>query len=108
MLLLEFWAFTFEKLVLIGGIISVSLIAMYSTYAERKVAAVMQDRRSQSRGSIWHPATTGRRIEIVFQGRNYSKYFKQILILYFPFGHAPAMMTCAVIPWGGHVELAGK
>ena len=39
------WGLFIEKLVLIGSIISGSLvIAMYSTYAERKVAAILQDR----------------------------------------------------------------
>jgi len=38
------WAFILEKLILIISIVSISLvIAMYETYAERKVAAVMQD-----------------------------------------------------------------
>jgi hypothetical protein len=40
------WGFLIEKLVLIIGIVSVSLlVAMYETYAERKLAAVIQDRR---------------------------------------------------------------
>lgn len=44
------WGFLLEKLILIIGIVSVSLvIAMYETYAERKVAAVMQDRRGPNR-----------------------------------------------------------
>ena len=39
-----------EKLVLIVGIVSISLvIAMYETYAERKVAAFIQDRRGPNR-----------------------------------------------------------
>ena len=44
------WLFLIEKLVLIVAIVSVSLvIAMYETYAERKIAAVMQDRRGPNR-----------------------------------------------------------
>jgi NADH-quinone oxidoreductase subunit H len=44
------WAFLLEKAILISGIIGVSLlIAMYSTYAERKIAAVIQDRRGPNR-----------------------------------------------------------
>ena len=44
------WPLVLEKLVLIIVIVSVSLvIAMYETYAERKVAAVIQDRRGPNR-----------------------------------------------------------
>ncbi|MFT4019788.1 MAG: NADH-quinone oxidoreductase subunit H [Agriterribacter sp.] len=44
------WAFVIEKMVLIAIVISVSLVvAMYATYAERKVAGVMQDRHGPNR-----------------------------------------------------------
>ncbi len=44
------WFFMIEKAVLISIIIGVSLIiAMYETWAERKVAAVIQDRRGPNR-----------------------------------------------------------
>ena len=44
------WLVFIEKLVLIIAVVSGSLvIAMYSTYMERKVAAVLQDRRGPSR-----------------------------------------------------------
>ena len=51
MLLLQIdWALLFEKLALIGGIITASLvIAMYSTWGERKVAAILQDRKGPNR-----------------------------------------------------------
>ena len=46
MYLLQFdWWILIEKMSLIGAIITLSMIvAMYSTYAERKIAAVLQDR----------------------------------------------------------------
>ena len=44
------WLVFIEKLLLIIAVVSGSLvIAMYSTYMERKVAAVLQDRRGPSR-----------------------------------------------------------
>ena len=43
-------ALIIEKLILIVIVVMASLvIAMYATYAERKVAAVMQDRRGPNR-----------------------------------------------------------
>ena len=45
LLTLDF-ALVLEKLILIAIVVTIALvIAMYSTYAERKVAAFMQDRR---------------------------------------------------------------
>ncbi len=47
MLLAIDWFFIAEKCILIAAIIGLSLfVAMYETWAERKVAAIMQDRRS--------------------------------------------------------------
>jgi len=44
------WIFILEKLILIAVIVMASLlIAMYETYAERKLAAVMQDRLGPNR-----------------------------------------------------------
>ena len=44
------WGLIIEKLILISAVISGALIiAMYTTYAERKVAAFLQDRRGPNR-----------------------------------------------------------
>ncbi len=44
------WAVFIEKFILIVSVVSGSLIiAMYSTYMERKVAAVLQDRKGPNR-----------------------------------------------------------
>jgi NADH-quinone oxidoreductase subunit H len=106
------WAFVLEKLVLIIGIVSVSLvIAMYETYAERKVAAVMQDRRGPNRAGpfgILQPLADGLKLfmkeEIIPNTSN-----KFLFVLGPCLAMLTAMMTSAVIPWGDkiHVTLFG-
>ncbi len=73
------WFFLIEKLVLIIGIISVSLvIAMYETWAERKVAAFIQDRIGPNRAGplgLFQPLADG--YEAVHERRDHSQYFQQ-------------------------------
>ena len=51
MYLLQFdWWIFLEKLILIAVIVTTALVvAMYSTYAERRIAAFLQDRRGPNR-----------------------------------------------------------
>lgn len=105
------WALIFEKLVLIAIIITASLlIAMYSTYGERKVAAWMQDRRGPNRAGpfgILQPLADGMKLffkEEIIPGSS----SKLLFILGPSLAMLTAMMTCAVIPWGGHLELFGR
>lgn len=101
------WAFILEKLILIVSIVSISLvIAMYETYAERKVAAVMQDRRGPNRAGpfgIFQPLADGLKLfmkeEII---PNTSNRF--LFILGPCLAMLTAMMTSAVIPWGGKIH----
>ncbi len=101
------WAFIIEKLILIVSIISISLvIAMYETYAERKVAAVMQDRRGPNRAGpfgILQPLADGLKLfmkeEIIPNSSN-----KLLFILGPCLAMITAMMTSAVIPWGGQIH----
>ena len=44
------WFLIIEKFILIAVIVTTALVvAMYSTYAERKIAAFLQDRRGPNR-----------------------------------------------------------
>jgi NADH-quinone oxidoreductase subunit H len=83
---------------------------MYSTYAERKVAAILQDRRGPNRAGpfgILQPLADGLKLfmkeEII---PNISNRF--LFILGPCLAMLTAMMTSAIIPWGSHIELFGK
>src|SRR6476619_4804178 len=105
------WGFILEKLILIAVIITSSLIiAMYATYAERKVAAVIQDRRGPNRAGpfgILQPLADGMKLffkeEIIPNSSN-----KLLFVLGPSLAMLTAMMTCAVIPWGDKIELFGR
>src|SRR3954469_24018223 len=110
-LLLIDWFLIIEKAILISIIIVVSLIvAMYETYAERKVAAVIQDRRGPNRAGpfgILQPLADGLKLfmkeEIIPNTSN-----KFLFVLGPCLAMMTAMMTSAVIPWGNKIELFGR
>ncbi|HEX8462045.1 MAG TPA: NADH-quinone oxidoreductase subunit NuoH [Segetibacter sp.] len=101
------WALLFEKLALIGGIITASLvIAMYSTWGERKVAAILQDRVGPNRAGpfgLLQPLSDGGKLffkeEIIPNTSN-----KTLFILGPCLAMLTAMMTSAVIPWGNQIH----
>jgi NADH-quinone oxidoreductase subunit H len=105
------WILLLEKAILISIVIAVSLlIAMYETYAERKIAAFMQDRRGPNRAGpfgIFQPLADGLKLfmkeEIIPNSSN-----KFLFILGPGLAMLTAMMTSAVIPWGGSLEIAGR
>jgi NADH-quinone oxidoreductase subunit H len=105
------WILLTEKLLLIVVIVSVSLvIAMYETYAERKIAAFIQDRIGPDRAGpfgILQPLADGLKLfmkeEIIPNSSN-----KLLFILGPCLAMLAAMMTSAVIPWGGSLHLFGR
>src|SRR5258708_5791663 len=111
MLLAIEWALLIEKAALILIIISLSLlIAMYETYAERKVAAFMQDRRGPSRAGpfgLLQPLADGLKLfmkeEIIPASSN-----KLLFVLGPGLAMMTAMMTSAVVPWSSHFNLFGR
>lgn len=104
-------ALLIEKAVLILIIISLSLvIAMYETYAERKVAAFMQDRRGPSRagpGGIFQPLADG--LKLFMKEEMIPSHSNRLLFILGPgLAMLTAMMTSAVVPWSSHVHVFGK
>ncbi|MEO6612427.1 MAG: NADH-quinone oxidoreductase subunit NuoH [Chitinophagaceae bacterium] len=96
------WWFLLEKALLIGGIVGLSFfIAMYTTYAERKVAAWLQDRRGPNRAGpfgIFQPLADGGKLffkeEIIPLASN-----KFLFILGPALAMITALVTSTVIPW---------
>ena len=94
--------FILGKAALIAGIIGLSFfIAMYTTYAERKVAAWLQDRRGPNRAGpfgIFQPLADGGKLffkeEIIPLASN-----KFLFILGPALAMVTALLTSTVIPW---------
>src|SRR3954468_23155692 len=95
--------FLIDKLVLIVAVFLVSLvIAMYSTWAERKVSSFLQDRIGPNRAGTFgllQPLADGVKFfmkeEIIPAASN-----KTLFILGPSISMITACMTSAVIPWG--------
>jgi NADH-quinone oxidoreductase subunit H len=110
LLVIDFAIFL-EKFILIFVVIMASLvIAMYTTYAERKVAAIIQDRRGPNRAGpfgLLQPVADGVKLfmkeEIIPLSSN-----KLLFILGPSLAMITAMLTSAVIPWGGEIDVFGR
>ena len=101
-------AFIIEKSVVIFAVFAITmLMAMYSTWAERKVAAFLQDRVGPNRagwGGLLQPLADGMKLfaKEEFEPNTPNK----ILFMVGPaIAMTTALMTSAVIPWGDKVRL---
>jgi len=102
------WLLLLEKLILIAVIIFASLgIALYTTFAERKVAAILQDRPGPNRAGpfgLLQPLADG--VKLFMKEDVIPNSANKFLFILGPFmAMTAALMTCAVIPWGDKVEL---
>jgi NADH-quinone oxidoreductase subunit H len=105
------WILFTEKLVLIIVVVMVSLfVAMYSTYAERKVAAFMQDRIGPNRAGpfgILQPMADG--MKLFFKEEIVPNFSSKFLFILGPIlAMLTAIMVSAVIPWGDKLFIFGR
>src|SRR5947209_3563459 len=104
------WWILGQKLILIAVIIGLSMIvAMYSTYAERKVAAFLQDRIGPNRAGpfgIFQPLADG--LKLFMKEEIIPLMSSKFLFILGPMlAMITAMLTSAVIPWGSTIDVAG-
>lgn len=104
---MEPWLYKIILALIIFGI--TLFVAMYSTYAERKVAAFLQDRLGPNRAGpfgIFQPLADGVKMfmkeEIIPTVSN-----KFLFVLGPSLAMLTACMTGAVIPWGGSLSIGG-
>jgi NADH-quinone oxidoreductase subunit H len=104
-------AFIIEKSVVIVVVFAVTMImAMYSTWAERKVAAFLQDRVGPNRagwGGLLQPLADGMKLfsKEEFEPNTPNKF---LFVLGPAIAMSTALMTSAVIPWGDHLHVFGR
>ncbi|MBS1924368.1 MAG: NADH-quinone oxidoreductase subunit NuoH [Bacteroidetes bacterium] len=104
------WALFLEKLILIIVVVSVSLVvAMYTTFAERKVAGILQDRPGPNRAGpfgMFQPLADG--LKLFFKEEIVPNFSSKALFILGPaLAMLTAIMTSAVIPWGEKIVLPG-
>jgi NADH-quinone oxidoreductase subunit H len=98
------------KVVLIVSIFAITLvIAMYSTYGERKIAAFMQDRLGPNRAGIFgilQPLADG--VKMFMKEELIPDISNKVLFILGPcLAMTTALMTSAIIPWGSTINIGG-
>jgi NADH-quinone oxidoreductase subunit H len=104
-------AFIIEKSVIIIAAFSLTmLMAMYSTLAERKIAAFLQDRIGPNRagkGGILQPLADG--LKLFTKEEFFPNTPNRFLFILGPaIAMSTALITSAVIPWGDTIHVFGK
>ena len=105
------WFFILEKFLLIGLVVTLSMVvAMYATYAERKVAAFLQDRIGPNRAGIFgllQPLADGGKL--FFKEEIIPMMSSKFLFILGPcLAMITALLTSAVIPWSTSLHLFGR
>lgn len=104
-------AFIIEKSIFIVAIFAITMVmAMYSTWAERKVAAFLQDRVGPNRagwGGLLQPLADGMKL---FAKEEFEPATKNKFLFFVgpAVAMSTALMTSAVIPWGDKLEIFGR
>jgi NADH-quinone oxidoreductase subunit H len=104
-------SFIVYKLILVIAVFTVSLVvAMYSTYAERKVAAFLQDRLGPNRAGpfgILQPVADG--VKMFMKEEIIPSHADKALFILGPcIMMLTACLTGVVIPWGRDLVIGGK
>lgn len=100
-----------EKSVIIVVVFAITmLMAMYSTWAERKVAAYLQDRVGPNRagwGGLLQPLADGLKL---FSKEEFEPNTPNRFLFFMgpAIAMSTALMTSAVIPWGDRLHLFGR
>jgi NADH-quinone oxidoreductase subunit H len=102
--------FLIYKSILIGSIFGLTLfVAAYSTYAERKVAAFLQDRIGPDRAGpfgMFQPLADG--LKFIMKEEIIPNVSNKILFVLGPcIAMLTALMAGVIIPWGGTLEIGG-
>jgi NADH-quinone oxidoreductase subunit H len=99
------------KLILVGSVFGITLfVAAYSTYAERKVAAFLQDRVGPDRAGpfgIFQPLADG--LKFIYKEEIIPVVSNKLLFILGPcIAMLTAMMAGVLIPWGNTLVINGQ